>query len=311
MMQSEYAARIAAVRTFVANYPKRLSALSRLFSSTVFREMAVKGKSATFTRLVREAELLPRPIGSSLVRDVFELAFEALKGVGLRDEYIYKAALTHRVLLGKHSLRTACMLSEFRAGDCKADIAILNGTTTVYEIKSERDSLSRLERQIENYRQVFASVYVIAGENHVDAILKATAKDVGVMSLDRRYYISTRREASNLPGRINPITVFEALRTNEATDILKGLGVDVPVVPNTRLRAELRKRFELLHPEDVHAGMLSTLKRTRDMQPLSALVDRLPLSLQAAALSVPLRRGDHERLVDTINTPLRDAMAWA
>jgi hypothetical protein len=31
--------------------------------------------------------------------------------------------------------------------------------------------------------------------------------------------------------------------------------------------------------------------------PLSALVDQLPLSLQTAALSIPLRKADHERLV--------------
>lgn len=289
---------------------KQLSALSRLFSSTVFRELAIKGKSAAFTRLIREADLLPRRPDKMLVRDVFQAAFEMLKQRGLRDEYIYKAALTHRILMGRHSLRTACMLSEFRVGKCKADIVILNGTTTVYEIKSERDSLSRLERQIEEYRKVFASVVVIAGENHVETLLDATPRDVGVMSLDQRHYISTRREAKNQPGRICPITVFEALRTAEAKELLFGLGVTVPDVPNTLLRTELRKRFATLRPEDVHARMLRTLKRTRDLQPLADLVNRLPDSLQAAALSVPLRRGDQDRLVAAMNAPLKLALTW-
>src|SRR4029453_5364083 len=110
---------------------------------------------------------------------VFDAAFAVLKKGGLRDEYIYKAALTHRVLLGKHSLKTASMLTEFRAGDCKADISILNGTTTVFEIKSERDSLTRLARQIENYKRVFASVFVIGGENYVGAFRKATSPPGG------------------------------------------------------------------------------------------------------------------------------------
>jgi hypothetical protein len=294
----------------VVSSSKRLSALSRLFSSTVFRELAAKGKSAVFARLVNEANVLPRHTGSVLVRDVFEAAFAVLKQGGSRDEYIYKTALTHRILMGRHNLRTACMLSEFRVGECKADIAILNGTTTVYEIKSERDSLNRLERQIENYRKVFASVFVIAGENHVEALLRSTPSDVGVMSLDRRSYISTRRDAENRPGRVCPITVFEALQTNEAKKLLAGLGLAVPDVPNTRLRTELRKCFETLHPEDVHAGMLRTLKETRDLQPLATLVVQLPESLQAAALSVPLRKSDHSRLVGAINMPLEHALAW-
>jgi hypothetical protein len=273
--------------------------------------LASKGKSAVFARLVHDASVLPRRADNALVRDVFEAAFDILKQGGSRDEYIYKAALTHRILMGTHSLRTACMLSEFRAGECKADIAILNGTTTVYEIKSERDSLTRLERQIANYRKVFASVFVIAGENHVDTVLNATPSDVGVMSLDRRYYISTLRKAKNQPGRICPVVVFESLRTDEAKKLLSSLGLSTPDVPNTLLRTELRKRFETLHPEDVHAGMLRTLKQTRDLQPLATLVGQLPDSLQAAALSVPLRRADHDRLVGAVNTPLKLALAWS
>ena len=142
----------------------QLAAYSRLFSSAVLREMAKKRKSPLFTRLAIESGVLELARSHGRVADVFEAAFSVLKKRGLRDEYIYKTALTQRVLLGKHNLNTASMLTEFRAGECKADIAILNGTTTVYEIKSERDSLARLDRQLRNYRKVFASIVVIAGE---------------------------------------------------------------------------------------------------------------------------------------------------
>jgi hypothetical protein len=245
------------------------------------------------------------------VRDVFDDAFELLQKRGVRDEYAYKAALVHRILLGKHSLRTASLLTEFRVGDCKADVAILNGTTTVYEIKSERDSLSRLDRQIAMYRQVFASVYVTAGENHIDAVLKAVPTDVGVMKVDRRYYTETVREARDTPHRIVPLTVFEALRTPEVTGILARLGYEIPDVPNTLLRRELRTCFEKLNPEDLHAAMLIVLKESRNLRPLSTLIEQLPYSLQPAALSVPLRRADHKRLVEAVNTPLSAALEWA
>jgi len=86
------------------------------------------------------------------------------------------------------------MLTEFRVGECKADLAILNGTSTVYEVKSERDSLSRLERQVAAYAKVFASVYVIAAETHVSAVIASVPKDVGVLCLNGRYQISPVRE---------------------------------------------------------------------------------------------------------------------
>jgi hypothetical protein len=101
------------------------------------------------------------------------------------------------------------------------------------------------------------------------------------------------------------------MRTKEAAEILRYLGLEVPEVPNTRMRIELRRQFETLSPDEVHVAMLHTLKRTRNLLPLADLVRKLPTSLHAAALSVPLRRGDHDRLLDAVNTPLPQAMAWA
>jgi hypothetical protein len=213
--------------------------------------------------------------------------------------------------MGKHSLNTACMLNEFRAGACRADLVILNGTATVYEIKSERDSLARLANQVENYKKVFAKVYVIAGESHVRSVIETTPKDVGVMCLSRRYRISTVREALNCPERICTATVLESLRAAEASSVLVELGVAFPEVPNTLLHAALRECFQRLKPEDVHVAMVKTLKRTRDLAPLSDLVDRLPLSLHAAALSIQVRRSDHGHLIEAVGTPLDAAMAWA
>jgi hypothetical protein len=131
----------------------QLSALSRLFSPSVFREMARKGRSTLFAQLFTQSGLLEKKTTDvRTVSAAFDIAFSVLRRAGTRDEYVYRAALTHNILLGTHSLNTASMLTEFRAGSCKADLAILNGTGTVYEIKSDRDSLSRLVTQVENYR---------------------------------------------------------------------------------------------------------------------------------------------------------------
>lgn len=245
------------------------------------------------------------------VGDAFDSAFDTLKVAGQRDEYIYRAALTQKILMGKHSLRTASMLNEFRAGTCKADLVILNGTATVYEIKSERDSLARLANQIENYKRVFATVNVIASEGHVEGVLATVPEDVGVMCLSRRYRISSVRGARDCPERICPVTVFESLRTAEAVMILKALGVPVPQIPNTQRHALLRELFGALEPAALHAQMVRTLKRTRNLAPLGDLVDQLPESLQAAALSIPVRRAEHGRLVEAVGTTLGEAMAWS
>lgn len=288
----------------------QLSAMTRLFSSSVFRDLAKKGRSPLFSRLLGMTDIGAQCAADATVAHAFDAAFAILKRIGRRDEYIYRAALTQRVLMGKHSLNTACMLTEFRAGACKADLAILNGTATVYEIKSERDSLARLANQVENYKKVFAKVYVIASEDHVGSVFETVPADVGVLKLSSRHQISTVREAEDRPDRICPATVFESLRAAEAGTILKRLGVAVPDVPNTLRHSAMRERFEKLDPTAVHVAMVDTLKRTRDLAPLKDLVDRLPQSLHAAALSIQVRRSDHDRIVGAVSVPLHLAMAW-
>jgi hypothetical protein len=131
------------------------------------------------------------------------------------------------------------------------------------------------------------------------------------MKLNNRHGIMILREAADRPERTSPVAIFDSIRTLEASKILQLQGMLVPAVPNTELRSTLRELFIKLSPRAAHEGMVQVLKETRKLLPLSDLVDKLPVSLQTAALSVPLRKLDHTRFVAAVNTRLRDAMAWA
>lgn len=310
MREEEPCARWRSMKADLSPSATELAALTRLFSSAVLRELAQKGQSRLFARLLEQTRLVGHCGSDATVGVAFDSAFSILKVSGLRDEYVYRAALTKKILMGKHSLRTASMLNEFRAGTCKADLVILNGTASVYEIKSERDSLSRLVNQLDNYKRVFATVNVIVGESHVEALRRVIPQEVGIILLSRRYQISVEREAIDRPERICPVTVFESLRSSEAREILTAFGCEIPVVPNTQRHAALRELFADLDPASLHREMVRTLKRSRNLAPLSDLIDRLPESLHAAALKMPMRQSDHGRLVEAIATPLDVAMTW-
>jgi hypothetical protein len=239
------------------------------------------------------------------------LAFQLLKKKMYRHEYAYKAAITQKLLLGVHSLRTASLLTEFRVGSCKADVAILNGTSSVYEIKSERDRLGRLPAQIAAYREVFAKVNIVAAEEHLSEILNIVPADVGLFVLTERFRISTVRESQSDPDQLRSETIFESVTRGEAVRILESLKIDVPVVPNTRLHAELRVLFKALPAKDVHEKMVAVLRESRSSSRLSELIDILPDSLRTVALTTRLHPKDHQKLIKAIETPIGDALAWA
>ena len=289
----------------------QLSATSRLFSTAVINDLARKGTSSLFARLAKESlPLLSNICYKSPISDLFESAYLLLRRKNYRHEYVYKAAITHKILLGKHSLNTATMVNEFRVGKNKADAVIFNGTTTVYEIKSERDSLSRLANQIASYKKVFKRINVISGYNHADTIRKSIPKNVGIIVLSDRFQMTTLREAEDCIDELEPKAIFNSLRLREAEKILLKYGFKIPELPNTKMHPALGEMFSTLSPIEAHDGMVDIIRKTRSSIALNELLKFLPHSLQPVILNSRIRKKDHSRFLEAINTPISEALTW-
>src|SRR5699024_2853297 len=177
---------------------QQINVLSHLFSLGAIMRLA-KGESSAFIRsFLNEARITnEQKKRFQTIVSFFDVVFNSLCISDIRNEYIYKSALAHDRLLGVHSLNTATMLNEFRVGGSKADVVILNGTSTVYEIKSDRYSLDRLASQLSNYQKVFYHTNVITSEKQVASVLAAVPEYIGVLCLTKRYQISYVREVKD------------------------------------------------------------------------------------------------------------------
>jgi hypothetical protein len=288
-----------------------VAAMARLFSAAVVRDLATKGQSKLLARLIPQTGLLGCVYPETTLREVFETAFGVMRRPSYRHEYVYKNALAQRVLLGTHSLKSATMLTEFRVGKCKADVVILNGTAVAYEIKSERDSLARLEQQLAAYLEVFELVNVLVGENHRAATLAAVPDEVGVLVLSGRFQLSTVRPARSNAERLVPIKIFECLQRHEAELVLQTCGRTVPSLPNTQMHRALRAEFVQLSSAEAHAAAVEVLKKTRSSVSCGDQLGTLPPSLATAILSMRMRQSDRVQLARTMDVALAAATEWA
>lgn len=288
-----------------------LVALTRLFSPGVLRELGETGRSALLSRLLKETDI-PRILGAeATLADAFDLAFASLRKMGNRDDYVYRAAITQKIALGRHSLRTATVLNELRAGKSKADVVILNGTATAYEIKSERDSFRRLSSQLADYRSVFASVNVVTSPAQADTALNLAPADVGVLVLSARFHLRVIREAIDRPDRTNPLAILDTLRANEAIEVLNGIGVEFHQGPNTQRWSALRAIYSALDPAIVHAEAVRVLKTTRSRVELAAVLQKLPTPLRAAVLAVDMSPESRKQLSVAAWLPLTTVLSWS
>lgn len=79
----------------------------------------------------------------------------------------------HRSIRASHPTADTLVVDEFDlAGAARVDVAVINGALAGFEIKSERDSLRRLARQVNAYGQVFDEVTVVAADRHLRHVLE-------------------------------------------------------------------------------------------------------------------------------------------
>lgn len=112
-------------------------------------------------------------------------------------------------------------------GTARIDVAVVNGIMHGYEIKSDRDTLIRLENQIHAYGAVFDRVTLVVGRSHmVDAFKQAPVwwgiETVG-MNAGGEIVFNTIREPEDNPHQ-DILSIARLLWRSEALGLLENVG---------------------------------------------------------------------------------------
>ena len=133
----------------------------------------------------------------------------------------------HRKRLRRqHAQKDTLVIDELglNHGRCRADIAVINGYLVGYEIKSNNDSLRRLEEQIKSYSAIFDKVSIIVGDRYINSIQSHIPRWWGVIvsvrgSKGAVNFEIIRKAQKN--KNIEPISIARLLWRNEAEEILR------------------------------------------------------------------------------------------
>lgn len=106
----------------------------------------------------------------------------------------------------------------------RVDLALANQNHLIaFEIKSEADSLFRLEGQVEKYLEYFDKVVIVAASKHIKSILQTAPKNVAIWEINKRSIAVRRR------GKIEQIKNKEKLinlmKANELIKLSNQLGL--------------------------------------------------------------------------------------
>ena len=124
-----------------------------------------------------------------------------------------------------------------RHGAARVDFLVVNGLLHGFELKSDRDNLSRLENQIQIFSSTLDRVTLVVGYRLVDKALRMVPEWWGVKlaNLGKRGAIHFRdaRTPKNNPC-VEKEAVVKLLWQDQALQVLEELGADVGVRSKTR-----------------------------------------------------------------------------
>lgn len=188
----------------------------------------------------------------------------------MRDRDV-RAALREQALREHYADPNTLVIDELGLlnGRARVDVAVVNGVTHGYELKSASDTLNRLPAQIAAYSAVLDYVTIVVAEDHYRhaapllptwwGISIATAGDHGVVQLGEE------RQPTMNPA-IEPVALAALLWRDEVIEELERRGIASGV--RSKPRRELYRRLtEAVQLPDLRAVVRSRLKQRSGWRP--------------------------------------------
>ncbi|NII08266.1 sce7726 family protein [Luteibacter anthropi] len=272
--------------------------IAQAFTRPTLAEVAQRGCAAGVRGRLQAAGL-PVPDGLSLAQ-VLDQALNGLRQ-HYRCEYVYKSTITNRIVFGRHSPRTASLHVELPVGRSIVDLAVYNGHSTAYEIKTELDSHRRLVSQTPDYLRAFERVIVVTHPQLIERYLTVLDERVGVMTLSASGSLTEVRAPFADTDRLDPSVLFRLLRSAEYRAALEAHFGPQPKLANGRQFQHFFHLWQTLPVAEAHRITKEALRARTTDQDTVAWVRQLPASWRVLGYATPLSGVQRQRLLKALS----------
>jgi hypothetical protein len=175
-------------------------------------------------------------------------------------DFEIREALHRKVLKAYHRCDSTIIVDELGLahGKNRIDIAVLNGHLHGYEIKSAKDTLSRLPDQLHEYRKSLQKLTIVVAPNHIDGVLSIAPEWSGIVEAQMGprggINFSTIRRATINP-EVDGVALAHLLWRREAVELLERLGVS-----EKELNIPRKQLYEIIASEASLAELVSWIK---------------------------------------------------
>lgn len=278
-----------------------LRSLSQIFTPTNFERIVRKNDFANTQARIQKHISSPSSIN---YLQILQFIYKELLS-NYKSEYLYKNALINKLLLGKYSINTTTVINEFKIARSIADFVLLNGEARVFEIKTEYDGLSKLDKQLADYMQFANKVYVVSNSKFTRKLLSDYKNTtIGIIEFTENNTLKELQSAKENTLSFTHKTIFKTLRKQEYLDIIKDYFGRIPDVPNTKIFRESLKQAETIDIIDFQRMAYQKLKERKLKCSKEFLSDKLPYELKHICYSLDMTSKEYFCLYQFLNQKL-------
>ena len=218
-----------------------------------------------------------------------------------RCEYVYKNEIINKLLLTQFAGTRTVVFNEFRVADSIVDLAMFNGVSKAFEIKTEYDSKKRLAHQLKIYSKLFQECYIVIPRELYEYYTMDISDTVGivVMCVDKgQIRLSIEREAKK-NDVVDPDILIKSVRCDEYKNIIKAHFGMIPEVSCYEMFDVCNALMHQIPCEILHSLFLKEIKSRVNN---SNLLPHIPSEMRQMCLSLNLNRKQSEVLINELNT---------
>jgi hypothetical protein len=179
---------------------------------------------------------------------------------------------------------------------------LLNGEAKVFEIKTEYDSLEKLEKQLGDYKQFANKVYVVSNSKFIEKLLSDyNDTTIGIIEFTENNTLKELQPAKENNLTFNHKAIFKTLRKQEYLEILQKYFGKVPDVPNTKIFRESLKLAESINIVDFQKMAYQKLKERKLKCSKEFLSDKIPYELKHICYSLDMSSKEYSYLYQFLN----------
>ncbi len=214
------------------------------------------------------------------------------------NEYVLKNEFLNKWLKNELGTNNSVIFNEFRIGKAIADLAMFNGVSKVFEIKSILDKEYRLSNQIQEYRKIFNEIYIIVP----DVLLSKYSnydESVGIITFDsnsKNFEIVQKARRNN---ELNPETLMEILHTKEYLEITTEYYGQLPQMNSFNQFEICKGLISKIPQKELNYLFLSKMKKRKIN---NHFFNKVNNEFNQICLSLNLKKQERDNLINSLKT---------